>query len=89
MKYYIKLTQNIIFYWRNLIDLADELLKPPYKEVSMWSDEEGLLEYGPMKYMTFWYILNHEWYKMNDKKFSYTHCKEPYSQPHDDFFDED
>jgi hypothetical protein len=38
--------------------------------------------------MSFWYILNHEWYKMNDVAYAYTNCKEQYLEPDDEIFEE-
>jgi hypothetical protein len=33
--------------------------------------------------MDFWYCLNHDWYKMNNKMFAYTGCDKPYVEPRD------
>ena len=50
------------------------------------ADTEGLFFYD-WYHMTFWYSLNHEWYKMNNKLYAYTGCKESYEVLSD--FDED
>jgi hypothetical protein len=36
--------------------------------------------------MDFWYCLNHDWYKMNNKMFAYTGCDKQYEEPRD-FYD--
>lgn len=79
----MKLTQSIIYYWWHYIKLNANPVR------SMWAHKEGLIEYqslkhGTLRYMTFWYILNHEWYKMNNKKFADTNCTLEYTQPHDE-----
>lgn len=33
--------------------------------------------------MSFWYCLNHDWYKMNNKMYAYTGCEEPFVKPRD------
>ena len=33
--------------------------------------------------MDFWYCLNHDWYKMNNKMYAYTGCEDPYTEPRD------
>ena len=33
--------------------------------------------------MSFFYALNHEWYKMNNKKYAFTGCDEEYEEPVD------
>ncbi len=58
----------------------------PNSPDSMWEEGEGLLEHGGMYYMTFWYLLNHEWYRMNNKKFANTNCMVEYILPDDDIF---
>lgn len=84
----MKLTRYIVFCWWHLISTPAELLE----NITMWDTREGLLElntkWGIQKYMSFWYALNHEWYKMNDVKYAYTGCKEQYQEPDDEIFEE-
>lgn len=83
----MKLTRCIIQYWWHYIKLDATPIG------SMWNEREGLIEaysiWGTLRYMTFWYILNHEWYKMNNKKFADTSCALEYTQPYDEFLRND
>lgn len=79
----MKLTKWIFLYWWHFINLQIDT------STTMWTFTEGLIEYqsyvhGTLRYMTFWYILNHEWYRMNNKMFANTNCKLPYEQPMDE-----
>lgn len=85
----MKLTRSILYYWWHYIKVSEfvQFVTGPNK--SMWTYNEGMIEYhsythGTLRYMTFWYILNHEWYKMNNKKFADTNCKQEYTQPMDE-----
>jgi hypothetical protein len=54
-------------------------------ESNLWSleaDKEGLGFYD-WYYSNFWYCLNHDWYKMNNKMYAYTGCEDPYTEPRD------
>ena len=88
----MKLTKEIIRYWWHQINLPNENFTEEFRNSSMWDWHEGLLifntKWGMQRYMSFWYILNHEWYKMNDVKYAYTNCKEQYSEPDDEIFEE-
>jgi len=73
----MKLTRMIFEYWKHW-------LRVPEKTV-LWSleaDQEGLGFYD-WYCMSFWYCLNHDWYKMNNKMYAYTGCEEPYTEPRD------
>lgn len=47
---------------------------------------DGLVYYDGWN-ATFWYLLNVEWYRMQDKQFAYTGCTERYEELRD--FDPD
>lgn len=47
-------------------------------------DKEGLCYYDGYN-ATFWYFLNVEWYRMNNKLFASTDSKEPFDQNLRDF----
>lgn len=83
----MKLTLWIIGYWWHQITLPMNIFLLPNTPASMWEEGEGLLEHGGMHYMTFWYLLNHEWYLMNNKKFARTDCTLEYIKPGDDLLD--
>jgi hypothetical protein len=54
-------------------------------ETNIWINEvfdEGF-KYCDGFFVSFWWVLNQEWYKMNDKLFAYTGCEEPYVEPRD------
>jgi len=54
-------------------------------ETNIWVNEvldEGFI-YCDGVFVSFWWVLNQEWYKMNDKLFAYTGCEEPYVEPRD------
>jgi len=73
----MKLTRMIFDYWKHW-------LRVPEKTI-LWSlegDKEGL-GFCDWYCMTFWYALNHEWYKMNGKMYAYTGCEDPYVEPID------
>ena len=48
-----------------------------------WGSYDEGLSYYDGEWMTFWYALNHEWYKFNNKKYAYTGCDEEYVEPRD------
>ena len=73
----MKLTRMIFDCWKNW-------LRVPEKTI-LWSlegDKEGLGFYD-WYCMTFWYALNHDWYKMNNKMYAYTGCEDAYTEPRD------
>ena len=73
----MKLTRMIFEYWKNWLRVPDKTV--------LWSleaDTEGLGFYD-WYCMTFWYCLNHDWYKMNNKMYAYTGCEDPYTEPRD------
>jgi hypothetical protein len=54
-------------------------------KTNLWSlegDKESLGFYD-WYCMNFWYALNHDWYKMNNKMYAYTGCEDPYTEPRD------
>lgn len=71
----MKLTRIIFEYWKIW-------MKVPEETNVYGSSNEGLGFYD-WYIMTFWYALNHEWYKMNDKMYAYTGCEKPYTEPRD------
>jgi hypothetical protein len=78
----MKLTKLIFDHWKIWMSV-------PVKTI-LWShqaDKEGLGFYD-WYCMTFWYALNHDWYKMNNKMYAYTGCEDPYVEP-SDFYDEE
>ena len=59
-------------------------------ESNIWCNEgsdEGLMYYDG-NLATFWYMLNVEWYRMNDKLYAYTGCTEPFDKYLRDFDEE-
>lgn len=73
----MKLTKLIFDYWKIWMTVPEE--------TNVWCHSwkwEGLTYYDGY-WMTFWYALNHEWYKMNDKHLAYTGCDEFYEEPRD------
>ena len=73
----MKLTKMIFEYWKHW-------LRVPEKTV-LWSleaDKEGLGFYD-WYIMNFWYALNYNFYKMNNKMYAYTGCEEPFVKPRD------
>lgn len=74
----MNLTKLIFDYWKIWMTVPEE--------TNLWVSEGhgwGGLIYYDGHWMTFWYALNHEWYKMNDRQFAYTGCKHPYEEPRD------
>ncbi len=70
----MKLTLMILDYWRIW-------MKVPVA-TNLWSlagDIEGLGWYDG-HHANFWYMLNVEWYRMNDKLYAFTGCDEPFDQ---------
>lgn len=84
----MKLTSHIFHYWWHHVNLKTIFL-PNY--TGMWRQREGLLSILYLNELveasSFWYLLNHEWYRMNNVKFADTNCKEPYTIPDDDCYD--
>jgi hypothetical protein len=58
-------------------------MRVPVK-TNLWclQNTEGLMYYDGYG-MNFWYALNHNFYQMNNKKYAYTGCVEPYEEPRD------
>lgn len=73
----MNLTRMIFDYWRHWLTLREDTIL-----YALEVDTEGLFFYDWYN-MTFWYALNHEWYKMNNKLYAYTGCKESYEEPMD------
>ena len=71
----MNLTKIIIEHWKIWMGVPEETN-------AFGSYDEGLSYYDG-EWMTFWYSLNHEWYKMNNKKYAYTGCKEEFVEPRD------
>ena len=70
----MKLTRMIFDYWK-------VWMRVPEKD-NIWANEvldEGLV-YADGFHFSFWWILNEEWYKMNNKMYAYTGCKETYEE---------
>lgn len=80
MKYYIKLNQMILEYWWHFTILIDGF---PDEHL----DESDGLIWHDGYWATFWYMLNTEWYSMNDKMTAKTGDMRTYYQPMD-FCDE-
>ena len=72
----MKLTRIIFDKWKIWMTLPDRTL--------MWAlkSKENLGFYD-WYIMDFWYCLNHDWYKMNNKMYAYTGCEDPYTEPRD------
>ena len=73
----MKHTKLIIEFWKTWMTIPDE--------ENIWVNEvldEGFT-YCDGCFVSFWWILNKEWYKMNSKMYSYTGCVEPYVEPSD------
>jgi hypothetical protein len=71
----MNLTKIIIEHWKIWMSV-------PVATNIFGSHNEGLSYYDG-EWMTFFYALNHEWYKMNNKKFAFTGCKEEFVEPRD------
>ena len=73
----MKLTELIFYNWKIWMTVPEK--------TNLWCHSwgwEGLTYYDGY-HMSFWYALNHEWYKMNNKKFAFTGCDEVYEEPRD------
>ena len=70
----MKLTKLIFDYWKYWMSF-------PEKDNILANEvmDEGLV-YADGFYFSFWWILNEEWYKMNNKMYAYTGCKETYEE---------
>ncbi len=77
----MKLTKMIFDYWKHWMILDSE----DNDCINKW-DTEGISYYDGYN-ATFWYILNVEWYRMQNKLYAFTGCKERYEILRD--FDED
>jgi hypothetical protein len=74
------LSRMIFSYWKHHMGIpVDDLLKDS-------GDGEGAVYYDGWN-ATFWYLLNVEWYRMQDRQFAYTGCTELYDELRD--FDQD
>lgn len=71
----MKLTKIIIEHWKIWMTV-------PVETNIFGSYDEGLSYYDG-EWMTFFYALNHDWYKMNNKKYAFTGCDEAYEEPRD------
>ena len=69
----MKLTKLIFDYWKVWMSI-------PEKD-NIWANEvldEGI-GYCDGYFINFWWVLNEEWYKMNNKMYAYTGCEEPFA----------
>lgn len=73
----MKLTELIFYHWKIWMNVPEKTNEWCYS----WG-WEGLTYYDGYC-MSFWYALNHDWYKMNNKKFAFTGCDEAYEEPRD------
>jgi hypothetical protein len=76
----MNITRIIFDYWKIWMTVP--------VNTNLWCLEgspEGLMYYD-WYCMNFWYALNHEWYKMNNKLYAYTGCTAEYEEPRD-FYD--
>ena len=80
----MKLTKMIFDYWKNHMECPVETHEYFDKNAP---GNEGIFWYGGHN-ATFWYMLNLEFYRMNNKLFSRTDNKEPFD-PYLRDFDED
>jgi hypothetical protein len=67
-------------YWVHWIGLESEFIEKTNKGHCT----EGLHYYDGYN-MTFWYALNHEWYKMNDKMYAKARSEFVYEPPNEVF----
>ena len=76
------LTKLIFDYWKIWMTVPEETNL--WVQSHSWEGDgwEGLTYYDGY-WMTFWYALNHDWYKMNDRQYAHTGCKHPYEEPRD------
>lgn len=73
----MKLTKLIFDYWKIWMTIP--------VETNIWANEvldEGFT-FADGYCVTFWWILNKEYYKMQNKMYSYTGCEYPYIFPDD------
>jgi len=73
----MKLTRMIFDKWKIWMRVPEKTI--------LWShqaDKEGLGFYD-WYYSNFWYALNYNFYKMNNKMYAYTGCEEPFVEPRD------
>jgi hypothetical protein len=76
----------IFDYWKNWqtvpLSTIEYVHEYEYDENSYIGEGEGLL-YCDGYNSTFWYLLNVEWYRMNNKQFANMRSKQNYSDPVD------
>ena len=84
----IKLWKMIFDYWRIHITTPDDYFKVSYQNGDDYfaSGVEDLHWYDGWN-AGFWYILNIEWYRFNNKLYARTGCKYPFDGLRD--FDDD
>ena len=71
----MKLTKIIIEHWKIWMTV-------PVETNIFGSYDEGLGFYDGY-WTSFWYALNYNYYKMNNKKYAFTGCDEPFEEPRD------
>ena len=85
-KHRFLLTRMIFDYWKNWQDLPLDTIEYVHKhnleDSSYIHEGEGLLYYDGYN-ATFWYLLNVEWYRMNNKQFANIHSEQEYFDPND------
>ena len=79
----MELTKLIFDYWKIWMTVPDA--------TNLWANEvldEGFT-FADGFCVTFWWILNKEYYKMQNKMYAYTGCDEPFEEPRDfeDFYE--
>lgn len=83
-----QLARMIYDYWTVWVSLPND--DPWYQQtvgpsaLPFQNPGEGLFWYDGHN-ATFWYMLNLEWYRMNDKLYAYTNCKDPFDNYLRDF----
>lgn len=83
-----QLVRMIFEYWAIWVSIPndDPWFKSPGESIDLvyQNPGEGLFWYNGHN-ATFWYILNVEWYRMNNKLYAYTGCKHPFDDCLGDF----
>lgn len=70
----MKLTKLIFDHWKIWMSVPEE--------TNIWANDalnEGI-GYADGYIITFWWFLNEEWYKMNNKMYAYTGCEKTYKE---------
>jgi hypothetical protein len=83
----ILLTRMIFDYWLNRMSWPNDYFdshKSNCDSQYSFCDREDLYWYDGYN-AGFWYLLNVEWYRMNDKLFAFSGCKEPFDNYLRDF----